>query len=58
MEALQVRFASCGLQLYPQKTQLVDGKDSRRRGRFAQIRFTFLGFCFRSRMARNLYGEI
>jgi RNA-directed DNA polymerase len=58
MEALQERFASCGLQLHPQKTQVVYCKDSSRRGQFSQIQFTFLGFCFRPRMARNRYGEI
>jgi hypothetical protein len=58
MEALRERFASCGLQLHPQKTQVVYCKDSSRRGQFPQIQFTFLGFCFRPRMARNRYGEI
>ena len=33
-------------------------KDSRRRGHFPQIQFTFLGYCFRPRMARNRHGEI
>ena len=57
-EALQERFASCGLQLHPQKTKLVYCKDRRRRGQFDHTQFTFLGFCFRPRMARNRYGEI
>ena len=58
MDALRERLASCGLQLHPQKTQVVYCKDSSRRGQFSQIQFTFLGFCFRPRMARNRYGEI
>jgi group II intron reverse transcriptase/maturase len=58
MDALRDRLASCGLQLHPQKTQVVYCKDSSRRGQFDQIQFTFLGFCFRPRMARNRYGEI
>jgi group II intron reverse transcriptase/maturase len=44
MEALQERFASCGLTLHPQKTQVVYCKDSSRRGQFPRIQFTFLGF--------------
>jgi RNA-directed DNA polymerase len=58
LEALQERFAFCGLQLHPQKTQVVYCKDSSRRGHFPQIQFTFLGYCFRPRMARNRHGEI
>ncbi|QPN71491.1 group II intron reverse transcriptase/maturase [Synechococcus sp. CBW1108] len=58
MDALQERFTSCGLQLHPEKTKVVYCKDSSRRGQFDQIQFTFLGFCFRPRMARNRYGEI
>jgi len=58
LEALQERFAFCGLQLHPQKTQVVYCKDSSRRGQFPQIQFTFLGYCFRPRMARNRHGEI
>jgi hypothetical protein len=33
-------------------------KESSRRGQFPQIQFTYLGYCFRLRMARNRYGEI
>ena len=58
MEAIQERFASCGLQLHPQKTQVVYCKDSSRRGQFSRIQFTFLGNCFRPRMAKNRHGEI
>jgi len=58
MEAMQERFASCGLTLHPEKTQVVYCKDSSRRGQFPQIQFTFLGYCFRPRMAKNRHGEI
>lgn len=58
MEAMQERFASCGLTLHPEKTQVVYCKDSSRRGQFPQIQFTFLGYCFRPRMAKNCHGEI
>jgi hypothetical protein len=58
LAALRERFASCGLQLHPEKTQVVYCKDSSRRGQFPQIQLTFLGYCFRPRMARNRHGEI
>ena len=58
MAALRERFVSCGLTLHPEKTQVVYCKDSSRRGQFPQIQFTFLGYCFRPRMAKNRHGEI
>jgi len=58
LEALQERFASCGLQLHPRKTKIVFCKDSNRRGNFSVVQFTFLGFSFRPRMARNSRGAI
>ena len=58
LDALQERFASCGLQLHPQKTQVVYCRDSNRRAEFSAIHFTFLGFSFRPRMARNARGFI
>jgi RNA-directed DNA polymerase len=58
LEALQERFASCGLQLHPQKTRVVYCRDSNRRAEFSAVQFTFLGFSFRPRMARNARGVI
>jgi RNA-directed DNA polymerase len=58
LEALQDRFASCGLQLHPQKTQVVYCRDSNRRAPFADVTFTFLGFAFRPRVSRNSRGVI
>jgi group II intron reverse transcriptase/maturase len=58
MAALRERFVSCGLTLHPEKTQVVYCKDSSRRGQFPQIQFTFLGYCFRPRMAKSRHGEI
>jgi RNA-directed DNA polymerase len=56
--ALEARFTFCQLQLHPQKTQVVYCKDSSRRAVYPQIQFTFLGFTFRPRMAKNRYGEV
>jgi RNA-directed DNA polymerase len=58
MEAMRGRFACCGLMLHPEKNQVVYCKDSRRRWQFPQIQFTFLGYWFRPRMAKNRHGEI
>lgn len=56
--ALEQRFAQCHLRLHPDKTHVVYCKDSNRRGSYAQIQFTFLGFAFRPRMAKNRWGKI
>jgi len=58
LEALQERFASCGLQLHPQKTQIVYCRDGMRRAPYPVIQFTFLGYAFRPRMARSARGVI
>ena len=50
-EALEARFAACGLVLHPQKTKLVYCKDTNRRGDFPAQSFDFLGYTFRPRKA-------
>jgi hypothetical protein len=57
-KALQARFESCGVKLHPQKTQVVYCRDSNRRADFPAVQFTFLGFAFRPRMAKNVRGVI
>jgi group II intron reverse transcriptase/maturase len=56
-ERLEERFRACGLVLHPEKTRIVYCKDSRRRGSYPDIQFTFLGFCFRPRAAADRTGE-
>ncbi|WP_245284141.1 group II intron maturase-specific domain-containing protein [Bradyrhizobium sp. Cp5.3] len=51
-------MADCHLTLHPQKTQVVYCKDSNRRGTHPQIHFTFLGFTFRPRRAKNRWGKL
>jgi RNA-directed DNA polymerase len=46
-------MAEVGLRLHPDKTRIVYCKDSNRRGKFDNISFTFLGYIFRLRRARN-----
>jgi hypothetical protein len=42
-----------GLRLHPDKTRLVYCKDSKRRGEFDVVSFTFLGFTWQPRSAKN-----
>jgi len=56
-QALQLRFEQCGLKLHPDKTQVVYCKDSRRKGDYPQIKFDFLGYCFRPRLATDPKGQ-
>ena len=51
--ALQVRFAECGLEMHPEKTHIVYCKDGRRKGKYANTKFDFLGYTFRNREVRN-----
>ncbi len=51
--ALAARFAECGLELHPGKTQIVYCKDGSRRGKYPNTQFDFLGFTFRSRLVKN-----
>jgi group II intron reverse transcriptase/maturase len=56
---VEERFASCGLQLHPQKTKLVYCKDTNRKADFPHIAFDFLGYTFRPRLAKwrgGLFG--
>jgi len=55
---LEQRFKACGLTLHPEKTRIVYCKDSRRKGQYPDIQFTFLGFCFRPRVAVDPKGEV
>jgi len=57
-EALEARFAACGLVLHPQKTKLVYCKDTNRRGDFPIQSFDFLGYTFRPRRAKWRGGQI
>jgi group II intron reverse transcriptase/maturase len=46
---LQGRLAACGLELHPTKTKVVYCKDGKRQGTYPNVRFDFLGYCFRPR---------
>jgi group II intron reverse transcriptase/maturase len=53
-QAIADRLEGVGLRLHPTKSKIVYCRDGNRRGDYAQTSFTFLGFDFRARKARNL----
>jgi RNA-directed DNA polymerase len=57
LEAIRDRFAQCGLELHPTKTRIVYCKDDDRRGEHEHITFTFLGYTFGPRRAKNRWGK-
>jgi RNA-directed DNA polymerase len=56
-QALEQRFAECGLQLHPQKTKVIYCQDANRPGAYPQRSFDFLGYTFRPRSSRNRDGR-
>ena len=57
-DAIIERLAQVGLELNLDKTRVVYCKDSNRKGSHEHERFTFLGYTFRPRRARNRNGEL
>jgi hypothetical protein len=51
--ALQARLAECRLELHPTKTKIVYCRDGKRKGKCPNVKFDFLGFCFRPRLVQN-----
>src|SRR2546421_6092838 len=56
-DALAQRLAQVGLELHPDKTRVVYCKDADRRGDHEVTSFTFLGYTFRPRLAKNRWGK-
>jgi RNA-directed DNA polymerase len=56
-DAIAARLAQVGLELHPDKTRIVYCKDADRRGDHEVTSFTFLGYTFRPRLARNKHGK-
>jgi RNA-directed DNA polymerase len=56
LAAIAARISEVGLALHPDKTRIVYCKDGKRRGEHEHTSFTFLGFTFRARKARNRGG--
>jgi RNA-directed DNA polymerase len=53
MQAIAARLEECGLTMHPEKSKIVYCKQNRRTGTYPQVQFTFLGFTFRPRGARD-----
>jgi RNA-directed DNA polymerase len=56
-DALERRFAACGLELHPTKTKIVYCKDDDRRGTYPHEKFDYLGYTFRARRSKNRWGK-
>jgi RNA-directed DNA polymerase len=56
-DAIAERLAQVGLELHPQKTRIVCCKDVDRTGSHEHEKFTFLGYEFRPRLAKNRHGK-
>jgi RNA-directed DNA polymerase len=52
-EALTSRMAECHLELHPTKTKIVYCRDHRRTGKYENVAFDFLGYCFRPRTVKG-----
>ncbi|WP_392392262.1 reverse transcriptase domain-containing protein [Streptomyces parvus] len=57
LAALGNRMEEVGLRLHPDKTKIVYCKDRSRRGSYEHVAFTFLGFTFQPRKARDRNGK-
>jgi len=53
-EALAKRLEECKLAMHPDKTKVVYCKDGRRKGRYSNTKFDFLGYTFRARLISGL----
>ena len=57
LTAIGDRMEQVGLRLHPDKTRIVYFQDGQRRGSGELTSFTFLGYEFRQRAARNKHGQ-
>lgn len=51
------RLNECKLQLHPKKTKIVYCKDDKRKGKYENISFDFLGFTFQPRLLKSFTGQ-
>lgn len=57
LEMIRKRLERCKLQLHSEKTKIIYCKDTDRKEDVVNIKFDFLGFTFRPRLAKNKYGK-
>lgn len=53
LEALSVRLSECKLELHEQKTKIAYCKDYRRKEKFSNVKFDFLGFSFKPQSMKS-----
>ena len=51
--ALAIRLAECQLEMHPDKTKIIYCKNGKRRNKYPNTKFDFLGYCFRPRVVVN-----
>ena len=56
--AIAKRLLDCGLELHPEKTQIIYCKDDLRKERHTVEKFDFLGYEFRPRKSKNRNGKV
>jgi group II intron reverse transcriptase/maturase len=57
LAAIDERLRACKLRIHPLKSAVVYCKDSNRRQEYPRVQFTFLGFTFRPRSAKDRLGK-
>jgi group II intron reverse transcriptase/maturase len=50
---LRARLTECHLELHPTKTKIVYCRDGKRKGTYPNVKFDFLGYCFRPRWIKK-----
>ena len=55
---LQARLAECCLEMHPTKTRIVYCKDDNRKGQYSNVKFDFLGYCYRPRPVRRTRDQV
>lgn len=58
VDKIRARFRQCGLELHPEKTQIIYCRDVNRKEDYPVHSFTFLGYTFRPRRSMDRYGRI
>jgi hypothetical protein len=55
---LQARLAECHLEMHPTKTKVAYCKDRNRKDKYPNVKFDFLGYCFRPRLVRRFRDNL
>ncbi len=58
MREISERLRECKLEMHPEKSRIVYCRDNRRRMDYPATEFTFLGYSFRPRLAKDREGRI